>query len=185
MALDKVVDDILESAKKDASQLTATAEKEKASILQQAKESIAAKKQEGQKQLDETIKRLRQQEVSSAELEAKRVVLNVRKDVLDQVMVGTLRELASMPDSEKAGLYTKLLTSGAKVIPQPKVFCPKGEAKLLSGIPGIGSIQETDMEAGIILESKDGMFRLDYRFRTMLEDIWEKELKNVSNILFA
>lgn len=185
MALDKVVEDILESARKDASQLIATAEKEKASILQQANESIAAKKLERQKQLDETIRRLNQQEVSSAELEAKRVVLNVRKDVLDQVSAGTLKELASMPDSEKAQLYAKLLTNGAKIIPQPKVFCPKGEAKLLSGVSGVGSIQEVEMEAGIILESKDGMFRLDYRFRTMLEDIWEKELKNVSNILFA
>ncbi len=185
MALDKVVEDILESARKDASQLIATAEKEKASILQQANESISVKKLERQKQFDETIKRLKQQEVSSGELEAKRVVLNVRKDVLDQVSAGTLKELASMPDSEKAKLYTKLLINGAKIIPQPKVFCPKGEGKLLSGVPGIGSIQETEMEAGIILESKDGMFRLDYRLRTMLEDIWEKELKNVSNILFA
>jgi V/A-type H+-transporting ATPase subunit E len=78
-----------------------------------------------------------------------------------------------------------LLANGAKIIPQPKVFCPKGEARFLSGVSGAGLIQETEMEAGIILESKDGMFRLDYRFRTMLEDIWEKELKNVSNILFA
>lgn len=185
MALDKVVEDILESARKDASQLIAIAEKEKASILQQAKESIAAKNLEQQKQLDETIRRLRQQEVSSAELEAKRVVLNVRKDVLDQVSAGTLKDLATMPDPEKARLYAKLLTNGAKIIPQPKVFCPKGEAKLLSGVDGAGSIQEIEMEAGIILESKDGMFRLDYRFRTLLEGIWEKELKNVSNILFA
>jgi V/A-type H+/Na+-transporting ATPase subunit E len=184
MALDKVVEDILESARKDASQLIATAEKEKASVLQQANESIAAKRLEGQKQLDETIKRLKQQEVSSGELEAKRIVLNVRKDVLDQVSAGTLKELASMPDSEKARLYTKLLTNGATIIPQPKVFCPKGEAKLLSGVAGVGSIQEIEMEAGVILESKDGMFRLDYRFKTLLEDVWEKELKNVSNILF-
>ncbi len=84
MALDKVVENILESARKDASQLIAIAEKEKASILQQAEESIAAKKLEQQKELDETIRRLRQQEISSAELEAKRIVLNVRKDVLDR-----------------------------------------------------------------------------------------------------
>ena len=184
MALDKVVDEILESARKDAGQLIATAEKEKASILQQANESITAQRLERKKQLEEVIRRLKQQEVSSAELEAKRVVLNVRKGVLDQVIAGTLKELASMADSEKAGLYAKLLTNGTKIIPQPKVFCPKGEARLLSGVSGVGSVQETEMEAGIILESKDGMFRLDCRFKTMLEDIWEKELKNVSNILF-
>jgi V/A-type H+-transporting ATPase subunit E len=77
-----------------------------------------------------------------------------------------------------------LLANGTKIIPQPKVFCPMGEARLLSGVSGVDSVQETEMDAGIILESKDGMFRLDYRFKTMLQDIWEKELKNVSNILF-
>jgi V/A-type H+-transporting ATPase subunit E len=185
MALDKVMDEILEGAKKDADLLIQSAEKEKAIILQSANEKILAERKLEAKQLEEMLKRLRQQETSSAELEAKRVVLNARKDVLDQVFSGTLKELSSMADSEKSRLYAKLFANGAKVIPQPNVYCPKGEARLLSGIPGIGSIQETDMDAGVILESKDGMFRLDYRFRTMLEDIWEKELKNVSNILFA
>jgi V/A-type H+-transporting ATPase subunit E len=46
-------------------------------------------------------------------------------------------------------------------------------------------VQETDMDTGLILESEDGMFRLDYRFKTILKGIWEKELKNVSNILFG
>jgi V/A-type H+-transporting ATPase subunit E len=185
MALDKVVDEILEGAKKDADQLIQAAEKEKTSILQSANERIASDRKLEAKQLDETLRRLRQQETSSAELEAKRSVLNARKDVLDLVFAGTLKELSSMADPEKARLYSKLLASGTKIIPQPKVFCPKGEAKLLSGISGVGSVQETDMEAGIVLESSDGMFRLDYRLRTMLEDIWEKELKNVSNTLFA
>ena len=41
------------------------------------------------------------------------------------------------------------------------------------------------MEPGLILESEDGTVRLDYRFKTILEGVWEKELKNVSNILFG
>jgi V/A-type H+-transporting ATPase subunit E len=41
------------------------------------------------------------------------------------------------------------------------------------------------MESGLILESEDGTIRLDYRFRSILEGIWEKELKNVSNMLFG
>ena len=185
MALDKVVEEILEGAKKDADQLIQSAEKEKASILQSANEEISSERKLEAKQLDETLKRLRQQETSSAELEAKRAILNTRKDILDLIFKDTLTELTSMADSEKIRLYSKLLFNGFKIIPQPKVYCPKGEARLLSGVPGVDSIQEIEMEEGIILESKDGMFRLDYRFRTILKDIWEKELKNVSNILFV
>ena len=33
--------------------------------------------------------------------------------------------------------------------------------------------------------SGHGTIRLDYRFNTMLAAVWEKELKNVSNVLFG
>ena len=41
------------------------------------------------------------------------------------------------------------------------------------------------MGAGLVLESQDGTIRLDYRVSTILGSIWEKEMKNVSNILFG
>ena len=40
------------------------------------------------------------------------------------------------------------------------------------------------MESGLILESEDGSVRLDFRFKTILEGIWDSELKNISKILF-
>lgn len=185
MALDKVVGEILESARKDADQLMRSAEKEKGSILQAANETIASKKKEQDKQLEDVLKRLRQQEISSAELEAKRVVLNARKEVLDHSFEGVLKDLSTMSDGEKVRLYSKIMAQASQIIPQPKVFCAKGDGKLLSSVPGVGSVQETDMDTGLIFESKDGMFRLDYRFKTILKGVWEKELKNVSNILFG
>lgn len=183
MALDKVVDEILESARKDANQLVASAESEKGSILQQANENIAGKRKEQEKALEETIRRLRQQEISSAELDAKRIVLNAKKELLDKTFEDTLQELAKLSDADKGRLYSKILSNGTKVIPSPRIFCPKGDARLVP--PGMGTVEETDMEPGLVLESKDGMILLDYRFKTILEGVWEKELKNVSNVLFG
>ena len=71
MALDKVVGNILETANKESAARIATAEKERATILQQADETIASKKKAQEKELEIALKRLRQQEISSAELEAK------------------------------------------------------------------------------------------------------------------
>jgi len=185
MALDKVVDEILERARRDADQLLQSAEKEKDSILQSADAKIESAKKEKDRQTEEALKRLRQQEISSAELDAKRVVLNAKKEVLDQVFEGVLKELGSMSEPDKVRLYNKMLANAVAVIPQPRVYCPKGEGRLTAKIAGVGSVQEVDMDPGLILESVDGMFRLDYRFKTMLGAVWEKELKNVSNILFG
>jgi V/A-type H+/Na+-transporting ATPase subunit E len=183
MALDKVIGNIQESATKEAAALIATSEKERAQILQQADETIASKKKAQEKELEIALKRLRQQEISSAELEAKRIVLNAKKEVLDRSKAETLKELESMTPQDKALLYRKILVHAKSIISNPKVMCPKGESVL---IPKEGvAITETDMGIGLVLESQDGTIRLDYRFATILGSVWEKEMKSVSNILFG
>ncbi|QLH74880.1 MAG: hypothetical protein HPY73_05110 [Methanomassiliicoccales archaeon] len=185
MALDNVVGQILDSANKEAEKLIQEAEKEKAAILQQADENIAAKKKAQEKELELALARLRQQEMSSAELEAKRVVLNAKKAALDEAFQETLKELNSISSTERAKVYGKIITKAQSVIPNPKVYCPKGDAALLGNAMGVRAVIEKDMEPGLILESEDGTISLDYRFKTVLEGVWEKELKNVSNILFG
>jgi V/A-type H+-transporting ATPase subunit E len=184
MALDKVIEDILASARKDADQLVSSAEKERDVILRQADENIAARRKAQDKKIAESVKRLRQQEISSAELESKRILLNARKEALDEVLASVKRQLVMMTADQRADAYAKILAQGLKVIPGAKTYCPRGDAKLLRGGAGT-SVEERDMEPGLIVESKDGKVSLDFRFSTILESVWEKELKNVSKMLFG
>jgi len=185
MALDKVVKDILDSARMEANKLSEEAEKEKAAILRAADGEITKKRRVKEKELQEALRRLTRQEISSAELEAKRLVLSAKKEVFDRVFEETLREIESMGPQEKAEAYCKICSSAKSLVPRPRVICPRGESNLLSGCAESGSVRESDMESGLILESEDGTIRLDYRFRTILEGIWERELRNVSNMLFG
>lgn len=184
MALENVVDEILEGAKKEADQILKAAEKEKEATLRQAAETISGKQKAQQKETEEAVKRLRQQEFSSAELEEKRIVLNARKEMLDRTFEEVNSQVAEMGPKERARLYNIILEAGKKVIQDPKIYCPVGEAKLLAVKSG-DKVEEVSMGPGLILESKDGTMRLDYSFKTILEGVWEKELKNVSNILFG
>ncbi len=185
MALDKVVKDIIESARREANALIERGEEERETILRDADEKNLKLRKAQEKELEEALKRLRRQEISSAELEAKKIVLNKKKEILDRTFEETLTELSKMPSSDKKRVYRKSIDAAKSVIPRPKVFCPQGEAGLLAGISGMASINEVDMETGLILENEDGSMRLDYRFRTILESIWEQELRNVSEILFG
>jgi V/A-type H+-transporting ATPase subunit E len=183
MALDKVVGDILDSAKADADKSIKSAEEEKSSILKAADESIAVKGKERDKELQDALRRLRQQEISSAELEAKRIVLNAKKEMLDKSFQATLKELKALDKDTKSELYGKIIADSKKVISNPKVYCPRGEKPLLAG--KADNVIETDMDVGLVLESASGDIRLDYRFRSLLESVWEKELKNISAVLFG
>jgi V/A-type H+-transporting ATPase subunit E len=184
MALDKVANDILDNARKEADQRVQEAEKERARILQEADQKVDRMRKAEEKELQDSLMRMQRQELSSAELEAKKIVLNKRKDVLNRTFDEMLKELSAMDPKEKSHLYKKILADGKKVIHKPKVFIPKGEADLLVGLRGCESLTEIEMGSGLILENDDGSVRLDYRFKTILESIWDKEMKSISNTLF-
>ncbi len=184
MALEKVANDILENARKEADLRIQEAEKERAKILQETDLKIEKMRKSEEKELQDALARMRRQELSSAELEAKKIVLNKRKDILNRTFDEMLKELSMMEPKEKAVLYKKILADGKKIIHKPKVFIPKGEADLLAGLRGCESLTEIEMSTGLILESEDGSVRLDYRFKTILESIWDRELKSISNTLF-
>ena len=167
MALDKVIGNILESANKESAAMVAAAEKERAGILQQADGTIAEKKKAQEKELETMLKRMRQQEISSAELEAKRIVLNAKKEMLDRSLGETLEEMESMSPADKALMYQKIMANAKNVISQAKVFCPRGESSLVPKDSDAVSVTETDMGAGLVLESQDGTIRLDYKFSTI------------------
>lgn len=185
MALDKVIEDILSNTQAECDKLLQEANSERAKILQEAEQRIEKRRKAQEKELQETLKRLRRQELSSAELEARRIILNKKKDILDKTFTATLQDLSSMDSKERARVYKKILSGGKKLVQHPKVYVPKNDAALLAGTRGCDGIHEIDMEPGLILESQDGKVRLDYRFKTILESIWEKDLKNVSNDLFG
>ncbi|MCQ5375042.1 MAG: V-type ATP synthase subunit E family protein [Methanomassiliicoccales archaeon] len=185
MALDTVVRDILEKAKSEADRITAEAEKERAAILKECEESIAKRKRAQEKQFEELIRRLARQEISSAELEAKKIVLNAKKELLDRAFNEALREIYGMDRENRARIYNKIIERAMTIVSKPRIICPKGDAALIEKGNANVPIIETDMEPGLIVESEDGLMRLDFRFRTMLEEIWEKEMKRISAILFG
>jgi V/A-type H+-transporting ATPase subunit E len=184
MAMEEVAKDILDKASKEADLRIQAAENERAKILQEADLKIENMRKAEEKELQDNLARMRRQEVSSAELEAKKIVLNKRKEILNKTFEETLSELTNMSPHDKSALYKKILTDEKKTIHRPKVFCPKGEADLLAGLRGCECLTEMDMSPGLILENEDGSVRLDYRFKTILETIWDRELKTVSNMLF-
>jgi V/A-type H+-transporting ATPase subunit E len=184
MAMEEVAQNILDKARNEADQRIHAAELEREKTLQEADLKIENMAKAVEKELQDNLTRMRRQEISSAELEAKKIVLNTRKDILNRTFEETLSELSKMKPQDKAALYKKILADGKKVIHRPKVFCPEGEADLLAGLRGCDSLTEIEMGPGLILENEDGSVRLDYRFKTILESIWNREMKTISNMLF-
>ena len=51
---------------------------------------------------------------------------------------------------------------------------------------GVSSVAvDSRMTGGIILESEDGTIQIDMQYKTLLQTLWDREMKSLSDILFG
>lgn len=185
MALNDVKTEINKSAADAAAAIKAEAEAEVAKILAAADSEIAAMNEKEEKRLNEAIERLGRQELSSAELESKKIVLAKKKEILAKAFNETLSSLENAPADKKLEQYKKMVAASKKVIDKPKAFLAPADKFTASDL-GVSSVAvDNMMTGGVILESEDGTIQVDMQYKTILQTLWDRELKSLSDILFG
>jgi V/A-type H+-transporting ATPase subunit E len=183
--LANVTQEILKVAEDEVSKIKADAQAEADRILADATSKIAEIEEKEAKKRDEEIERLKRQEISSAELESKKIVLAKKKEVLAKAFDQTLSDLENAPADKKLEQYKAMVKKVKDVIPNPTaVMSPKDSftAEQL----GVSKVVTDDRVAGgLILQSEDGQVEVDMQYSTILQSIWNREIKTVSSILFG
>ena len=185
MALDSVKEDITRSAEQSVSAINAERDAEISKIQAEAAAVISDMKAKEEKRLKEAIEHLGRQEISSAELESKKIVLAKKKEILMQAFNETLEGLENAPAKDRKEQYKKMVKAAKKVIKEPKAYCAKGETFKAEDL-GVSSLTKVEsITGGLILESKDGTIQVDMQYRTILQTVWDREMKALSDILFG
>jgi V/A-type H+-transporting ATPase subunit E len=183
MGLENVVNDILEQARAEVSTVNSEADVETAAIINAANEEKKKMVEIRQAEIDARIEIMHKQEMSSAHLEIKRATLNAKKAVLDKVFQSAKDAISSMPSEKNVTLLKAILdkygTSGTRVYSNGR------DAKLVQEMTDLTYMDEIDCIGGIIIENDDGTVRLDYTFDTILNNVSEQTLKQISDILFG
>ncbi|AKB45240.1 MAG: V-type ATP synthase subunit E [Methanosarcina vacuolata] len=183
MGLEIVVKDIQEGARAEVSRIKAEGDAKASEILNEAKEVQKKTLGDSLAKAEEDLQNLHQQVISSANLEVKRITLNKRKDLLDKVYVQTVEKIKSMPASKKEELLKTILSkyeaSGARVYSSKDSEDIVKKLTSLSYAGNIGSI------GGVILENEDGTVRLDFTYDSILKNVYERSLKQISDILYG
>jgi len=185
MALDNVVKEIMASADRQVDEIRSQTETEVRAIRAEANAQISDMKEKEDKKLNEETERLRRQELSSAELESKKVVLSKKKEILAKVFETVLAELESAPRDVKLGQYKSMIKSASSIISKPKVLIsPKDDftAKEL-GVKSVKTDQK--IRSGLILQSEDDTVEVDMQYEALLQMVWNREIKALSDILFG
>ena len=185
MALANVTQEITKAAQAQAEATKAEAQKEIAKINADADAKIAELKDKEDKKLKEAIEHLSRQELSSAELESKKIVLAKKKELLTEVFEETLADLVNAPSDVKLAQYKAMVEVAKKIIGTPKAVMSEKEDFSAADL-GVSSVEkDSRIVSGLILRSEDGTEEVDMQYSTLLQSIWDREIKSVSDILFG
>ncbi len=181
MGLEVVKEEIIRQAKEQEAALIAEAREESNKILKEAEQKIQEMKEKSDAMTKRAIETIKMQELASAELENKKMLLEGKKQVIEAVFLEAKNELQKLDDKETGSYIEKLLEKTKKEIDIEYVYCSKKSAKFLKEF----NAEPIDIIGGLIAENKDKTIRVDYSFETIIHGIKESEMQNISKILFG
>ena len=185
MSLDNVTAEIRAISEEKERQIQAQTAEEVARIQKETDAKIAGLKESEDKRLADTIDRMDRQEASSAELESKKIVLAKKKEILSEVFDETLQELETAPADVKLAQYKSMVAYAKTIIPSPKAIMSENDDFSAKDL-GVKSVEkDSRIVAGLILQSEDGQIEIDMQYSALLRSVWDRGIKDVSDILFG
>ena len=191
MSLETVVEDIREEARERAGEIAEQAEAEAADIVEDAEAEAADIVEDAERAVEREVEREREQRLSSAALEAKQRRLEARRDVLETVRESVETALTELSGERRETMTRDLLEAAAAEFEGADSVSVYGRADdqeliedLLDGHDGFSYAGEYDCLGGVVVESDASRVRVNNTFDSVLETVWDDELKDVSARLF-
>ncbi len=179
MGFEQLQKAVLQNAEKEAGKLLDQAEKEKKEMISKAEADVKALKKRSDEETQRLIEALQKKGIAQSQLEVKKMLLMARKEMIDRVFDEANRKLEkSLKKEERKELLLKLKKKAEKEIEVGKLYCARADMGFFKGAVS------REISGGLIAESKDGTTMVDYSFGTRLEEIKEKNIKEITGTLF-
>lgn len=183
MGLDIVIKDIQSGAQAEVSRIKAEGDAKASEILNEAREAQKKMLGDSLAKAEEDLQNLHQQVISSANLEVKRIMLNKRKDLLEQVYSKAFESIKSMPASKVEELLKVLIEKhGAE---GARIYSAKNSEAVVKKLSSLSYADNIDCVGGIVLENEDKTIRLDYTYDSIFKNVYERSLKQISDLLYG
>ncbi|ELZ30467.1 V-type ATP synthase subunit E [Halogeometricum pallidum JCM 14848] len=191
MSLDNVVEDIREEARARAEEIREDGEQRASEIVAEAESDAQELRESRKTDVERQVKQEREQALSSAKLEAKQKRLEARRDVLEDVREEVESELASLSGDRRETLTRSLLDDAADEFDAGNDVVVHGRAAdkalledILEEYDDYSYGDSYDCLGGVVVESTQSRVRVNNTFDSVLESVWEDNLKEVSARLF-
>ncbi|WP_380674435.1 V-type ATP synthase subunit E [Salinigranum sp. GCM10025319] len=192
MSLDTVVEDIRDEARARAEEIREEGQERADEIVAEAEADAESILEEREQAVERQIAQEREQAVSGAKLEAKQERLEARRDALQSVRQQVETELAELSGDTREELTRALIDASAEEFDEGSEVVVRGRAadealieEIVADYEGFSLGDEpVDCLGGVMVESETSRVRVDNTFDSLLDTVWENNLKDVSGILF-
>jgi len=185
MGLEKVIQDILQRGDAKKQEIVSLGEKERDVQVRAAEKKAREERVKASARVEAALSQMEQQELSSAELEAKRVLLEAERKVMEELKEQVLDELSKYPADRRKKMYAKLVDSAKKELVSGLVYSNKADKPLLQLPSGMTFGGFIEGKGGLVFETEDKTVRLDYRFESILDDLWNAKMREIYVKLFG
>ena len=191
MSLETVIEDIRETARERADEIRSEAEAEADRIVSEAEAEADELLEAAEAEVERRIAQEREQQRSSATLEAKQQRLEARRDQLAAVRDAAEQAIADLDGETRESLTRELLDNAAAEFGDVDSVSVNGAAEdadllesILADYDGYELAGSVDCLGGVVVESEDSRLRVNNTFDSVLEQIWDDELREISERLF-
>lgn len=190
MGLETVVEDIKQEARDQAEEIRREAEQEREEILEEARREAEEIREDVEQETTGEIESRREQELSSAKLEARKMKSRERKALLEELRGDVEDALRDLSDGRR-DLTESLFTAAVEELDEDEGVVYSAERdedmvrELVDGEPGYTYGGTEEMLGGVVVEAEDGDVRIDNTFDSILDGVWQEELGEVSDRLFG
>lgn len=186
MGLEEVSKDILRKINSEINAIKKAGKKEVDSILNNAKEEVKKLRKARDLEVSRMSQNIKKKEEAYASLQAKKIELNVKKQVLEDVYAKVLDKIKNISGKEREGLLKELIKKAKQEIDAKYIYSNEQDKgivkKLARGLTYGGTI---DCIGGVVLETEDHLIGVDYTFESIFEQVKDKTLNEVSKKLFS
>ena len=191
MSLETVVEDVRGEARARAEEIREEGESRADEIVSEAEadaeEIVRQREEEVEAQIDEE----REQALSSAKLTAKQKRLEARRDALEQVREQLEARIADIDGERREELTASLIENAAAEFDDDATVEVYGReddeellTELLADYEGWSVAGTEDCLGGVVVESESSRVSVDNTFDSVIEAVWDDELKRISEHLF-
>jgi V/A-type H+-transporting ATPase subunit E len=182
MGLENVIEKIQNEGKEKVTTILQDAEKQAAQMLRTKHTMIEELTVKKRKELEHQITMMKNQEESSMEIEVKKIKLNAEKDVLNQTYQECLNALSTLPHET---MISSLLKKAETELPDAAFISSNTrDEPIVRSKTKITYRGPIETLGGIIVENKEQTMKIDYRYETIAELVWDRSLKEIANKLF-